>query len=118
MRRQCCRLPLSRPCCVRSSCGPFAEPFDITATDLLRLFLFGTTVSLGLVFLVIGGRLVSATENALINTLELPLAVAWGWVCFNEMPTSASYVGGVIVLAAVAAHVWHSSRSQVVSAAD
>jgi hypothetical protein len=70
----------------------------------------------GLVFLVIGGRLVSATENALINTLELPLAVAWVWVCFNEMPTGSSLVGGIIVMAAVAAHVWYSSRSQIVPA--
>jgi drug/metabolite transporter (DMT)-like permease len=96
---------------------PFASPFDIASIDLFKLFLFGTTqFGLGLVFLVIGGRLVSATENALINTLELPLAVAWVWVCFNEMPTGSSLVGGIIVMAAVAAHVWHSSRSQVISA--
>jgi drug/metabolite transporter (DMT)-like permease len=86
---------------------PFAAPLEIGTTDLLKLFLFGTTqFGLGLVFLVIGGRLVSATENALINTLELPLAVAWVWVCFNEMPTRSSLVGGIIVMAAVAAHLW------------
>jgi drug/metabolite transporter (DMT)-like permease len=96
---------------------PFAAPLEITTADLLRLFLFGTTqFGLGLVFLVVGGRLVSATENALINTLELPLAVAWVWVCFNEMPTRSSLIGGIIVMTAVSAHVWHSSRSQVVSA--
>jgi drug/metabolite transporter (DMT)-like permease len=96
---------------------PFAELFDIATTDLLKLLLFGTIqFGLGLVFLVIGGRLVSATENALINTLELRLAVAWVWVCFNEMPTGSSLVGSIIVLAAVAAHVWYSSRSQIVHA--
>jgi drug/metabolite transporter (DMT)-like permease len=95
---------------------PFAAPFEIAAIDLFKLFLFGTTqFGLGLVFLVIGGRLVSATENALINTLELPLAVAWVWVCFNEMPTGSSLVGGCIVMAAVASHVWYSSRAQIVS---
>jgi drug/metabolite transporter (DMT)-like permease len=96
---------------------PFAAPLEIGTTDLLKLFLFGTTqFGLGLVFLVIGGRLVSATENALINTLELPLAVAWVWVCFNEMPTGSGLLGGIIVMAAVAAHVWYSSRSQIVPA--
>jgi drug/metabolite transporter (DMT)-like permease len=96
---------------------PFAAPFDITATDLLKLFLFGTTqFGLGLVFLVVGGRLVSAIENALINTLELPLAVAWVWVCFNETPAGSSLIGGIIVIAAVAGHVWYSSRSGIVSA--
>jgi drug/metabolite transporter (DMT)-like permease len=98
---------------------PFAQPLDISTTDLLKLFLFGTAqFGLGLVFLVIGGRLVSATENALINTLELPLAVVWVWVCFNEMPTDSGLVGGFIVMAAVAVQVWHSSRSNVPAAAE
>jgi hypothetical protein len=96
---------------------PVASPLDVTTTEVLKLVLFGTTqFGLGLVFLVIGGRLVSATENALINTLELPLAVAWVWVCFSEIPIGSSLIGGIIVMAAVPAHVWHSSRSQVVSA--
>jgi drug/metabolite transporter (DMT)-like permease len=81
---------------------PFAAPFDVGAIDLLKLVLFGTTqFGLGLVFLTIGGQIVSATENALINTVETPLAVAWVWVCFAEVPTITSFVGGLIVMAAV-----------------
>jgi drug/metabolite transporter (DMT)-like permease len=79
--------------------------------DMANLFLFGTIqFGLGLVLLTLGSRLVSATENALITTLEIPLAVAWVWLCFGEAPTDSSFVGGIIVLAAVAAHVWHSNR--------
>ena len=64
--------------------------------DLLKLFLFGTTqFGLGLVFLTVGGQMVSATENALINTLETPLAVAWVWVCFSEAPSVANFAGGI-----------------------
>ena len=96
---------------------PFAAPFAIGAEDMLYLFLFGTTqFGLGLVLLVMGGRLVSATENALINTLETPLAVAWVWLCFGEMPSIASLVGGMVVMAAVAAHVWHANRAPLSSA--
>jgi drug/metabolite transporter (DMT)-like permease len=96
---------------------PFASPFDISTTDLLKLFLFGTTqFGLGLVFLTIGGRMVSATENALINTLETSFAVAWVWVCFAEVPTVTTFVGGVIVIAAVAGHIWHSNRLRIVAA--
>ena len=96
---------------------PFAAPFAIGAEDMLYLFLFGTTqFGLGLVLLVMGGRLVSATENALINTLETPLAVAWVWLCFGEMPSLASVVGGMVVMAAVAAHVWHANRAPLSSA--
>jgi hypothetical protein len=50
--------------------------------------------------------MVSATENALINTRETTLAVAGVWVCFAEVPRSR----GITVMAAVAGHVWHSNR--------
>jgi drug/metabolite transporter (DMT)-like permease len=92
---------------------PFAAPLDVARGDVGNLFLFGTTqFGLGLVFLTVGGQMVSATENALINTLETPLAIAWVWVCFGETPSLASVLGGIIVMAAVAAHVWHSNRSR------
>ena len=97
---------------------PFVSPVAIDMGDMVNLFLFGTTqFGLGLVFLTLGGRLVSATENALINTLETPLAVAWVWLCFGETPSITSLVGGVIVMAAVAAHVWHGNRAELPSAA-
>jgi hypothetical protein len=76
------------------------------------------TVRRGLVFLVVGGWLISAVENTLTNALELPLAVAWVWVVFGEIATGSSLVGGIIVMAALpstsgtgAARRW--SRQQV-----
>src|SRR5579872_1746482 len=90
---------------------PFAAPLAIGAQDLFYLFLFGTAqFGLGLLFLTLGGRLISATENALITTVEAPMAIAWVWLCFDETPATTSLVGGTIVMAAVAAHVWHGSR--------
>jgi drug/metabolite transporter (DMT)-like permease len=98
---------------------PFAAPLAIGIEDMLKLFLFGTAqFGLGLIFLTLGGRLISATENALITTLEMPLAVAWVWLTFGEAPSVASLVGGIVVMAAVAAHVWHGSRSAPASAAS
>jgi drug/metabolite transporter (DMT)-like permease len=97
---------------------PFASPLAIGMGDMLNLFLFGTTqFGLGLIFLILGGRLVSATENALINTLETPLAVAWVWLCFGEAPSITSFLGGIIVMTAVATHVWHGNRPILPSAA-
>jgi drug/metabolite transporter (DMT)-like permease len=96
---------------------PFTSPFAIGGNDMLWLFLFGTTqFGLGLVFMTVGGRLVSATENALIGTLETPLAVAWVWLCFGETPSGTSLAGGIVVMAAVTAHVWHGSRSKLAAA--
>lgn len=55
---------------------PFTAPLAIGGEDLLALFLFGTTqFGLGLIVLTLGGRLVSATENALVGALDTPLAV-------------------------------------------
>ncbi len=97
---------------------PFASPFDVSMPDLLKLCLFGTTqFGLGLVFLTVGGRMVSATENALIKTLETPLAVAWVWLCFSEAPSIANFAGGIIVMAAVVGHIWHGSRLRFATAA-
>ena len=95
---------------------PFASPLEVSLRDMVELFLFGTMqFGLGLVLLTIGGRLISATENALLNTLETPLAIAWVWVCFRETPSVTSFIGGVIVMAAVVAQVWHGGRSGVAS---
>jgi len=92
---------------------PLASPI-MDAVDMVYLFLFGTTqFGLGLVLLTLGSRLIPATENALITTLETPLAVAWVWICFGETPSGASLVGGIIVMMAVAAHVWRRNRISV-----
>jgi drug/metabolite transporter (DMT)-like permease len=96
---------------------PLGSPFSVGIDDMMKLVLFGTVqFGLGLVLLAWGGRWISATENALISTIETPLAVAWVWACFNEAPSSAGMVGGVIVMAAVAAHVLHGSRVRVAAA--
>jgi drug/metabolite transporter (DMT)-like permease len=81
---------------------------------MLKLALFGTTqFGLGLVLLTLGGRWVSATENALLNTLETPLAIGWVWLCFAEVPSATSIAGGAIVVGAVAGHIWYSSRPRL-----
>jgi drug/metabolite transporter (DMT)-like permease len=96
---------------------PVATPFAVSADDMVRLFLFGTTqFGLGLALLTLGGRWVSATENALLNTLEAPLAVAWVWIAFGEAPSAASLAGGAVVVAAVVAQVWYGARARVVPA--
>jgi drug/metabolite transporter (DMT)-like permease len=97
---------------------PLGVPLAVGAGDMFELFLFGTTqFGLGLALLTVGSRWVSATENALLNTLEAPLAVAWVWLCFGEVPFGTSLVGGIIVMATVAAHVWHGNRRRVASPA-
>ncbi len=85
---------------------PFAAPLSVTPSEMWELALFGVTqFGLGLLLLTLGTRLVSATESALVNTLEVPLAALWVWLAFNEVPSWSTLAGGAIVVAAVVGHV-------------
>jgi drug/metabolite transporter (DMT)-like permease len=110
MRRQRHTPMLPAACLSALLCPMLVWPFIAPLTgagDMVELFLFGTVqFGLGLVLLTLGSRLIPATENALVTTLETPLAVAWVWICFGEAPSGTSLAGGAIVMAAVAAHVW------------
>lgn len=90
---------------------PVAAPTAVSGFELFELGLFGVTqFGMGLLLLTTGGRLISAGQTALINTAETPLAVVLVWLAFGEQPALASLVGGGIVLAAVAWHVWGGMR--------
>jgi drug/metabolite transporter (DMT)-like permease len=85
---------------------PFAAPTAVSAQDLFYLMLFGTSqTGLAFLLLTIGSRLIPATENALIGTLEAPLGPLWVWLAFGEVPTMAALVGGTVVLGAVVGHI-------------
>jgi drug/metabolite transporter (DMT)-like permease len=82
--------------------APFASYATIGPEDWLLLVLLGVSqIGLGLIFLTIGGRLIPAAEVALITLLEIVLGPLWVWVFLSEQPSTATLVGGVIVLAAV-----------------
>jgi drug/metabolite transporter (DMT)-like permease len=90
---------------------PVAAPASPDAAEMLYLALFGTTqFGLGLLLLTLGTRLISATESALVGAIETPLAPLWVWLAFAEIPSWPTIVGGVIVMAAVAAHVLAGAR--------
>lgn len=91
---------------------PAAAPFLPTQHELLLLVLFGTTqFGLGLILLTLGSRMVTATESALINSLEVPFAALWVWLAFSEVPAATTIIGGTIVFGAVLAHVLIPQRS-------
>jgi drug/metabolite transporter (DMT)-like permease len=83
--------------------GPLASTAHVGALDTTLLALLGLTqIGLGFVFLTIGSRLIPAGEVALITLLEVVLGPLWVWLFLAERPSTATLVGGVIVLAAVA----------------
>ena len=87
-------------------CWPLGNPLSVTAHDLLLLSLFGAVNSaVGMALFALGARLLPAIETALIGALDAPLAPLWVWLWFQETPSGATLVGGVIVFVAVAIHL-------------
>ena len=82
--------------------APFTVPGQAGTLDLTLLATLGICqIGLGFVFLTIGGRLIPAGEVALITLLEIVLGPLWVWVFLSERPSTATLVGGAIVLGAV-----------------
>jgi drug/metabolite transporter (DMT)-like permease len=82
---------------------PFAEPGSADTRDVFLIALLGVCqMGLGLAFLTIGARLISAAEVALITLLEIVLGPAWVWIVSSERPSTTTLVGGAVVVAAVA----------------
>ncbi|WP_264478544.1 hypothetical protein [Microvirga rosea] len=48
---------------------------------------------MGLLLMTIGARMISATNSALIGSLENTLAAVWVWLAFSEVPTFAAWIG-------------------------
>jgi len=83
--------------------APFASYDLIDARNAGLLVLIGVgQIGLGLIFLTIGGRLIPAAEVALITLLEIVLGPLWVWIFLSERPSTATLLGGLIVLGAVA----------------
>ncbi len=86
---------------------PFAHPEAAHGQNFVLLVLFGSVqFGLGLLFLTLGSRLISAPRTALISVLDTPLAPLWVWLAFAEMPATATLFGGAIMLAAVLADMF------------
>src|SRR6201999_11732 len=83
---------------------PWAPPLGVSSRDLGDLVLCDASqFGMGLLLLALGTPLVSATRGALIGTLQTPLGTLWVWLAFAEPPSTATLVGGAIVLPAVIA---------------
>ena len=97
---------------VLACAGPFASPSTIGARDVVLLATLGVAqIGLGFVLLTIGARLIPAGEVALITLLEIVLGPLWVWLVLSEHPSTATLVGGAVVLGAV---LFESANADVV----
>lgn len=82
--------------------GPFAHPGTVEGRDLGLMLLLGFgQMALGLALLTMGARLIPAAEVALITLLEIVLGPLWVWLALSERPSTATLLGGAVVIAAV-----------------
>jgi len=83
-------------------CAPFVTLGSVSGNDWAILAALGVgQMGLGLAFLTIGARLIPPAQVALISLLEVVLGPLWVWLAYGERPSSATLVGGAIVVAAV-----------------
>ena len=79
----------------------FGLPFSVPANELIILAMFGLVFAIASVTFAEGAKRLSAGETGLLSALETPLAPLFGWLVFMEVPVTASFVGGALILAAV-----------------
>ena len=74
----------------------------IPATDLMWCILMGAvTLSGGMILYTFGSRVVPSAELALMSNTEVLLAPFWVWLILDETASSATLVGGGMVLMAI-----------------
>jgi drug/metabolite transporter (DMT)-like permease len=93
--------------------APFASPGSVDAHDLGLMALLGAgQMGLGLACFVIGARLIPAPEVALITLLEVVLGPLLVWLAYAERPSTATLLGGVIVVVAVVLQISDEPRDE------
>lgn len=83
--------------------APFASPMSVQPESWWLLLLLGFVVmplSFGLITL--GPRTLPAPEVALLMLLETVLGPLWVWLVIDEMPSHTTFIGGIVVISAVA----------------
>ncbi len=95
----------------------FVGGFAVGARDAGLLFLFGAfNLGLGMALFATGARLVPSAVAALVGTLETMLGPVWVWLIHGETPAPRTIAGGVVILAALIAHIlWQMARQRRVA---
>ena len=86
---------------------PFVAPGSASDSDWAILAALGVgQMGLGLALLTIGARLIPPAQVAVISLLEVVLGPLWVWLAYEERPSLATFLGGLVVVAAVVVQAW------------
>ncbi len=90
---------------------PFAHPLALTLRSSLALGVMGLVqMPLAMVLIAVCTRYLPAPEISLFLLLESVLAPIWIWLAVGERPPPLTFVGGGLLLAAIAVHSWLGPR--------
>ena len=84
------------------SAGHAMGGFDVSPGNVLLLALMGPLqLSIPIVFYAWGARSVPAVTLSLIVMLDAVLSPLWPWLIVGEVPGTAAFIGGAIIIGAV-----------------
>ena len=90
---------------------PFALPLSVSAVDLGLLAIMGVVqLGLGLMLFMLAVPYLSSAEITLLSVLEIIFGVVSTWLLVGEQPTTATLLGGGIVIGALVANQIASLR--------
>ena len=88
----------------------FVPLHDIAISISMGMILLG----FGMVFYTLGSTVVPAAELTLLSMTEVLLAPIWVWLLLSETASSGTFVGGAILMAAVAGNALSGIRRKPV----
>ncbi|MGO1120217.1 DMT family transporter [Rhodovibrionaceae bacterium A322] len=88
----------------------WSAPFDLPLDHLAWLALFGLIFAFSCVALVEGAKLLTPGKTALLSAAETPLAPLLAWLLLAELPSQETFVGGSLILAALACYLLWEAR--------
>jgi drug/metabolite transporter (DMT)-like permease len=87
------------------------QPLVIPATDLMWCVLMGiVTMSGGMILYTPGSRVVPSAELTLLSNTEVLLAPFWVWLIMGETASTATFIGGAVVLVAIVFNAYAGVR--------
>ncbi|MDM7933049.1 DMT family transporter [Tabrizicola sp.] len=89
-------------------------PIVVSGWDIgISMSIGALIVALGMVMYTLGSRVIPAAELTLLSLIEVLLAPMWVFVVLGETASPATFVGGGVLLAAVALNAVMGARSQM-----
>ena len=91
-------------------------PLLVPAWDMgISLAIGAVILALGMVMYTLGSRVIPAAELTLLSLIEVLLAPLWVFAFLGETASAATFLGGGVLLAAVALNAVMGARGQLVT---